>query len=102
MLGYTTQVAPELASRGVRVNCASPGFMRTPMSTGERHGLDAAAQEAQLAAMGEGVPMQHVGSVHDIAAAVVHLASDDASYVTGQEIVVDGGFLVVPAQPFQP
>jgi NAD(P)-dependent dehydrogenase (short-subunit alcohol dehydrogenase family) len=102
MLGYTRQVAPELASRGVRVNCVSPGFMRTPMSTGERHGLDVAAQEAQLAAMGEGVPMQQVGSVHDIAAAVAYLASDDASYVTGQEIVVDGGFLVAPAQPYRP
>ena len=56
MLGYTAQVAPELASRGVRVNCVSPGFMRTPMSTGERHGLDAAAQEAQLAAMGQRRP----------------------------------------------
>ena len=102
MLGYTRQVAPELATRGVRVNCVSPGFMRTPMSTGERHGLDAATQEARLESMGVGVPMQHVGSVHDIAAAVAYLASDDASYVTGQEIVVDGGFLVAPAQPFQP
>ena len=39
---------------------------------------------------------------NDIAAAVAYLASDDASYVTGQEIVVDGGFLVAPVQPFQP
>ena len=98
MLGYTTQVASELASRKVRVNCVSPGFMRTPMSTGERHGLDPAAQAAQLEAMGRGVPMLHVGSVDDIAAAVAYLASDDAQYVTGQEIVVDGGFLVAPAQ----
>ena len=57
-----------------------------------------AAQAAQLEAMGRGVPMLHVGSVDDIAAAVAYLASDDARYVTGQEIAVDGGFLVAPAQ----
>ena len=103
MLGYTRQVAPELASRGVRVNCVSPGFMRTPMSTGERHGLDRrGAGSPARSRWVSGVPMRACGSVDDIAAAVAYLASDDASYVTGQEIVVDGGFLVAPAQPFQP
>jgi len=96
MIGYMHQVAPELASRNVRVNCVSPGFMRTPMSTGERRGLSAPEQEAQLEQMGLGVPMQRVGSVDDIAAAVAYLASDDARYVTGQEIAVDGGFLCAP------
>ena len=94
MLGYTHQVAAELAARGVRVNCVSPGYMRTPMSTGERLGLDEAAQDARVAAFGQLVPMQRAGSVDDIAAAVAYLASDDARYVTGQEIVVDGGYLV--------
>jgi len=96
MIGYTHQVAPELADRNVRVNCVSPGFMRTPMSTGERHGLSLDEQEARLALMGENVPMRRMGSVDDIAAAVAYLASDDARYVTGQEIVVDGGFLCAP------
>jgi 3-oxoacyl-[acyl-carrier protein] reductase len=99
MIGYMHQVAPELATRNVRVNCVSPGFMRTPMSTGERRGLDAEAQEANLAAMARGVPAQRVGEAGDIAAAVAYLASDDAAYVTGQEIVVDGGFLCAPAFP---
>jgi NAD(P)-dependent dehydrogenase (short-subunit alcohol dehydrogenase family) len=94
ILGYTHQVAAELAPRGVRVNCVSPGYMRTPMSTGERWGLDAAQQEQRVAALGERAPMKRMGSVDDIAAAVVYLASDDARYVTGQEIVVDGGYLV--------
>ena len=94
MLGYTHQVAAELAARGVRINCVSPGYMRTPMSTGERMGLDEAAQDERVAGFGKLVPMQRAGSVDDIAAAVAYLASDDARYVTGQEIVVDGGYLV--------
>jgi NAD(P)-dependent dehydrogenase (short-subunit alcohol dehydrogenase family) len=93
ILGYTRQVATELAARGVRVNAVSPGFMRTPMTTGERRGLDPAAQEARLAEMAQRAPMRRMGSVDDIAAAVAYLASDDAAYVTGQEIVVDGGYL---------
>jgi NAD(P)-dependent dehydrogenase (short-subunit alcohol dehydrogenase family) len=94
ILGYTRHVAAELASRNVRMNCVSPGFMRTPMTTGERLGLDEAAQEERLAAMGRRVPMQRTGTVQDIAAAIVYLAGDDSVYVTGQEIVVDGGYLV--------
>ncbi len=91
---YTRHVASELASRGVRVNCVSPGFMRTPMSTGERDGLSPAEQDARIAAFGERVPMRRAGSVDDIANAILYLASDEAAYVTGQEIVVDGGYLV--------
>jgi 3-oxoacyl-[acyl-carrier protein] reductase len=94
ILSYTRQVARELAERGIRVNCVSPGFMRTPMSTGERAGLSPHEQDARIAAFGERVPMGRAGSVDDIANAILYLASDEAAYVTGQEIVVDGGYLV--------
>lgn len=94
MLSYTRHVSHELAGRGVRVNCVSPGYMRTPMSTGERAGLTPEQQEAQLAAFGAKVPMGRVGGTDDIAEAICYLASDAAKYVTGQEIVVDGGYLV--------
>ena len=94
ILSYTRQVARELAERGIRMNCVSPGFMRTPMSTGERTGLSLQEQDARIAAFGERVPMRRAGSVDDIANAILYLASDDAAYVTGQEIVVDGGYLV--------
>jgi 3-oxoacyl-[acyl-carrier protein] reductase len=94
ILSYTRHVARELADRGVRVNCVSPGFMRTPMSTGERAGLSPQEQDARIAAFGERVPMHRAGSVDDIANAILYLASDEAAYVTGQEIVVDGGYLV--------
>jgi len=94
IVSYTRHVARELAGRGVRMNCVSPGFMRTPMTTGEREGLDEAAQEARLEGFGRLVPMHHVGSMDDIAHAILYLASDEAQYVTGQEIIVDGGYVV--------
>jgi len=94
MLSYTRATAAELAAQDIRVNCVSPGIMRTPMSTGERMGLSAGEQEERIAAMGSSVPMGRCGSVDDIAHAVLFLASDDAGYVTGQEIIVDGGYVV--------
>jgi NAD(P)-dependent dehydrogenase (short-subunit alcohol dehydrogenase family) len=94
ILSYTRHVSHELAARNVRVNCVSPGFMRTPMSTGERYGLSPDEQDARIAEMGRRVPMQHCGSTLDIANAIVYLASDESAYVTGQELVVDGGYLV--------
>jgi NAD(P)-dependent dehydrogenase (short-subunit alcohol dehydrogenase family) len=94
ILSYTRNISRELASRRIRANCVSPGFMRTPMSTGERHGLSTDEQEARLADMGRRVPMRQVGSTLDIANAIVYLASDESAYITGQELVVDGGYLV--------
>ena len=94
ILSYTRMVAHELAPHGVRMNCVSPGYMRTPMSTGERLGLSADEQEARIAAFGPLVPMGHAGSTLDIAEAILYLASDAAGYVTGQEIIVDGGHVV--------
>jgi NAD(P)-dependent dehydrogenase (short-subunit alcohol dehydrogenase family) len=94
VLSYTRHVARELAGRGVRMNAVSPGFMRTPMTTGERLGLNEEEQEERLIEFGKLVPMKHVGSTDDIAEAILYLASDAAAYVTGQEIVVDGGYVV--------
>jgi NAD(P)-dependent dehydrogenase (short-subunit alcohol dehydrogenase family) len=94
ILSYTRHVARELAARGIRVNCVSPRYMRTPMSTGERSGLSPEEQDARIAGFGARVPMRRAGSVDDIANAILYLASDEAAYVTGQEIVVDGGYLV--------
>ena len=94
ILSYTRMVSNELAPHGVRMNCVSPGYMRTPMSTGERLGLSSDEQEARIAAFGPLVPMGHAGSTLDIAEAILYLASDAAGYVTGQEIIVDGGHVV--------
>jgi NAD(P)-dependent dehydrogenase (short-subunit alcohol dehydrogenase family) len=94
ILSYTRHAARELAGRGVRVNCVSPGFMRSPMTTGERDGLGPDEQEARLAEFGRRVPMRRVGAEADIANAVLFFASDESAYVTGQELVVDGGYVV--------
>ena len=93
ILSYTRLVSRELAARGVRINCVSPGYMRTPMSTGERLGLSVAEQEERLEKLTRRVPMRRSGSPTDIADAIVYLSSDEAGYVTGQELVVDGGYL---------
>ena len=94
ILSYTRHIARELAGREVRANCVSPGFMRTPMTTGERSGLTDVEQEARLDAFGRLVPMRRVGTADDIANAILFLASDEAEYITGQELLVDGGYVV--------
>jgi NAD(P)-dependent dehydrogenase (short-subunit alcohol dehydrogenase family) len=94
ILSYTRHTARELARRGVRMNAVSPGFMRTPMTTGERDGLDEEAQEERLAGFAAHLPMKRMGAMDDIADAILFLASDEASYITGQELIVDGGYVV--------
>jgi NAD(P)-dependent dehydrogenase (short-subunit alcohol dehydrogenase family) len=94
ILSYTRHTARELARRGVRMNAVSPGFMRTPMTTGERDGLDEDAQEERVAGFAAHLPMKRMGAMDDIADAILFLASDEASYITGQELIVDGGYEV--------
>jgi NAD(P)-dependent dehydrogenase (short-subunit alcohol dehydrogenase family) len=75
----------DLARRGVRVNAVCPGYVRTPMT--EAYLEDPAA----LAAINAGIPLGRVARPDEIAAVIAFLASDEASYVTGSAIVVDGG-----------
>jgi NAD(P)-dependent dehydrogenase (short-subunit alcohol dehydrogenase family) len=94
ILSYTRHVARELAGRRVRANCVSPGFMHSPMTTGERDGMSPEEQDARLASFAQRVPMHRVGTADDVANAILFLSSDEAAYITGQELVVDGGYLV--------
>ena len=94
IVSYTRHVAREVASRGVRVNCVSPGFMRTAMTTGERLGLDVAQQEERMLAFSQRVPMRRTGSIDDVADAILFLAGEESGYITGQELIVDGGYVV--------
>ena len=83
VIGYTKSLAKEVAPSGIRVNCVAPGFVLTDMT----RDLD----EDAVACICEETPLLRAGTAQDIAAAVLFLASDEASFITGQVLCVDGG-----------
>ncbi len=83
LIHLTRDLAAQWSYRGVRVNAIAPGQMRS--------GLTLTVPEQVLETIREEVPMKRLGDPHEIAAAIAYLASDAASYVTGQTIVIDGG-----------
>jgi len=87
MIGMSKALAQEVASRGITINCVAPGFIETPMT-------DALGEKQQEALLGS-IPTGRLGSPEDIAASVVYLASDEAAYVTGQTIHVNGGMAMI-------
>jgi NAD(P)-dependent dehydrogenase (short-subunit alcohol dehydrogenase family) len=90
VLGFTKSAALEYAARGIRINAICPGMIQTPMSDQ----MVAAGQGEALAALEKMIPMGRVGRPEEIASAVLWLCSSAASYVTGQSISVDGGFIM--------
>lgn len=87
MIGMTKALAAEVASRGITVNCVAPGFIETAMT-------DALADD-QKAKLLEQIPAGRLGAGDDIAAAVSYLASDEAAYVTGQTMHINGGMAMI-------
>lgn len=87
MIGMSKALAQELASRGITVNCVAPGFIETPMT-------DLLNDKQREAIIGT-VPAGRLGTPGDVASAVVYLASDEASYVTGQTLHVNGGMAMI-------
>ena len=82
-------LATELVGEGIRVNMVSPGPIETPII--DRSGLDEAGKEGMRRHMVEAVPMHRMGEADEVARPVLFLASDEASFITGVELFVDGG-----------
>ena len=83
VVGMTKSLAKELASRNVTVNAVAPGFIETDMTAA----MPESAKTATLAS----IPMQRLGAAEDVARAVAFLVSDEAAYITGQVLAIDGG-----------
>jgi NAD(P)-dependent dehydrogenase (short-subunit alcohol dehydrogenase family) len=89
VLQLTRTMAVELGRHGVRVNCLCPGFIRTPLN-------DAISDEAFVQAYErDKIPLGRAGTPEEVAAAYAFLASDDASFIHGEALVIDGGQLAV-------
>ncbi|HLQ04223.1 MAG TPA: SDR family oxidoreductase, partial [Verrucomicrobiae bacterium] len=89
VIGFTKALALEVAARGVTVNAIMPGVTDTPMP--RQYG-----SEERLAQLARANPMGRIGRPDDIAGAIAFLASDDAEYITGQTIAVNGGVRQLP------
>ncbi len=87
LVGMSKALAQELASRGITVNCVAPGFIATPMTE--------ALTDAQKDDINRKIPAGKMGAGEDIGAAVTYLASNEASYVTGQTLHVNGGMAMI-------
>lgn len=87
MIGFTKSLAQEVASRGITANCVAPGFIESPMTD--------ELNDSQKAAIMGSIPSGRLGSGDDIAAACVYLASNEAGYVTGQTLHVNGGMAMI-------
>lgn len=87
MIGWSKSMAQEVASRGITVNCIAPGFIATAMTD--------ALDDGQKDKINANIPAGRMGSADDIAAAALYLASDEAAYVTGQTLHVNGGMAMI-------
>jgi 3-oxoacyl-[acyl-carrier protein] reductase len=87
MIGFTKALAAEVASRNVTANCVAPGFISSPMTD--------VLSEAQKSALMVKIPAGRLGEGGDVAAAVAYLASEEAGYMTGQTLHVNGGMAMI-------
>ena len=86
IIGFTKSVAREIASRGINVNAIAPGYIETDMT--------AQLKEETREDILKNIPLGRLGTADDVAGACLFLASEDANYITGQTMVVDGGLAI--------
>jgi len=87
MIGFSKALAQEVATRGITVNCVAPGFIQSPMTD--------ALNDQQKAGILATIPTGRLGAGADVAAACAFLASNEAGYVTGQTLHVNGGMVMI-------
>lgn len=90
VVALTKQLAAEGAPYGIRANCVSPGMVATPATRG-----DLLADDSPMRGIAASIPLGRVGEAEEVARCALFLASDDASYVTGANLVIDGGWSAV-------
>ena len=83
LIGLTKSLSQEIATRNITVNCIAPGFIETPMT----EKLDVKRKDAIISS----IPMNRIGTPKDLSSAIIFLASQESSYITGQTLHINGG-----------
>ena len=91
LIGFTKGLAMELVSRNIRVNAIMPGYIMTPMVDGIAKESNSSDPKSVIEGIRIGIPMKRLGTIEELGELAAFLVSDEASYITGQGIVIDGG-----------
>lgn len=91
ILGFTKGLAAEVVSQGIRVNAILPGYIMTPMVEGIAKDSDSSNPASVVEGIAKGIPMKRLGTIEELGELAAFLASNEASYLTGQSYVIDGG-----------
>ena len=91
ILGFTKGLAAEVVNQGIRVNAILPGYIMTPMVEGIAKDSDSSNPASVVEGIAKGIPMKRLGTIEELGELAAFLASNEASYLTGQSYVIDGG-----------
>ena len=91
ILGFTKGLAAEVVEKGIRVNAILPGYIMTPMVEGIAKDSNSQDPNSVVKGIADGIPMKRLGTIEELGELAAFLASDEASYLTGQSYVIDGG-----------
>lgn len=91
LIGFTKSLAMELVDKNIRVNSILPGYILTPMVEGISVDTDSKNPKGVIEGIAKGIPMKRLGTIEELGELAAFLASDESSYITGHEFVIDGG-----------